>query len=155
PAAATFGGMCHTTTRCLALFAVLALLTGCTARGTSPTSPSTTRNPTMHEFALLFRPTRALTPDELPRRNAAAREWPIALHRDGLLRGASPLEDEGFSVTSASVAPIARDGAVASVLIIQAADLDGALALAKGHPGLAFGTQIEVRPVKAVAPPPR
>ena len=33
----------------------------------------------------------------------------------------------------------------------KAADLESAVALAKGHPGLAFGTEIEVRPVKAVA----
>lgn len=47
----------------------------------------------------------------------------------------------------------AREPSVASVLIIEAEDLNAAVALAKGHPGLAFGTEIEVRPVKVVPPP--
>jgi hypothetical protein len=108
----------------------------------------------MPEFALLFRPTRALTPDELPRRNAAAREWALAQQRVGTLRSASPLEDEGFTVHHGGVTPLTRDSTIASVLIIQAVDLASAVELAKGHPGLAFGTRIEVRPVKQVAAPP-
>jgi hypothetical protein len=43
--------------------------------------------------------------------------------------------------------------AVGAVLVVQAPGLDAAVALAQGHPGLAFGTEIEVRPVKAVALP--
>jgi hypothetical protein len=109
----------------------------------------------MQEFALIFRPGQAVNPADLPRRNAAARDWAIALRREGRLAVASPLEDGGFTVTRQGVAPLAADGAVAAVLIVKAGDLDGAVALAKGHPGLAFGTQIEVRPVKAVVPPAR
>src|SRR5262249_44031704 len=117
---------------------------------------TTTRNSNMKEFALLFRPTRPVGPDELPRRNAAARDWALALRHDGTLRNASPLEDDGFTVTQQGVTPLAHDRAVASVLVIQAADLDSALLLANAPPGLAFGTEIEVRPLKAVPPsPPR
>lgn len=107
------------------------------------------------EFVLVFRPTRAIDPVDLPARNAAARDWVLALQRDGLLSAASPLEDEGFTVSQQAVLPVARDHAIASVLVIRAAGLEAAVALAKGHPGLAFGTEIEVRPVKAVALPPR
>ncbi len=107
----------------------------------------------MPEFALIFRSTRPLAPAELSRRNAAARDWALALRRDGALHGASPLEDEGFTVTGRGVAPVSRDHAVASVLVIEARDLETAVALAKGHPGLAFGTEIEVRPVKVVPAP--
>ncbi|MCI0674111.1 MAG: hypothetical protein L0Y64_26995 [Myxococcaceae bacterium] len=109
----------------------------------------------MQEFALLFRPTRAITTDELPRRNAAAREWALALQRNGTLLRASPLEEGGASVTEGGVTPVAHDSAVASVLIVHATDLGAAVELAKGHPGLAFGTHIEVRPVKPVAAPSR
>jgi hypothetical protein len=49
---------------------------------------------------------------------------------------------------------LAADRAVASVLVIEVENLERAVALAQGHPGLAFGTEIEVRPVKAVPPPP-
>ena len=109
----------------------------------------------MQEFALIFRPGHAVDPADLPRRNAAAREWALALRRDGTLHVASPLEETGFTVTQQGVAPVAPDRAVASVLVVQAKDLESAVALAKGHPGLSFGTEIEVRPVKAVAPASR
>jgi hypothetical protein len=108
----------------------------------------------MPEFALIFRPTRPVAPNELPQRNAAAREWALALQREGRLHAASPLGDDGFRVTLAGVEPTSRDGAVASVLVIEAQDLEAAVALVKGHPGLAFGTEIEVRPVKIGPPPP-
>jgi hypothetical protein len=108
----------------------------------------------MHEFAFLFRPTRTVLPEELPRRNAAAREWAIARRREGTLRGASPLEDGGSKVTRDGVTRLADAHAVAAVLVVQAPDLEAAVALAQGHPGLAFGIEIEIRPVKPVAAPP-
>ena len=104
----------------------------------------------MQEFAFIFRTGRDVAAADLPRRNAAARDWALAHRRDGTLRAASPLEDAGFLVSQKGVAPVAPDRPVASVLVIAAGDLDSAVALAKGHPGLAFGTEIEVRPVKPV-----
>ena len=124
------------------------------APDTSATTTTTTRKAQMNEFALIFRPTRPVQPDDLPRRNAAARDWALARRNEGTLLRASPLTDEGVRVAEDGATPMADARAVASVLVIQAADLESAVALAKGHPGLAFGTEIEVRPVKAVAPPP-
>ena len=106
----------------------------------------------MQEFALIFRPGRPIEAAVLPRRNTAARDWALALRRDGKLRVASPLEEAGFTVTQQGVAPVARDRAVASVLVVAAADLDAAVALAKGHPGLAFGTEIRGPPGEGRAP---
>ena len=102
----------------------------------------------MQDFAFLFRPTRALAPDELSRRNDAARDWVLARRADGTLRAASPLAEGGFSVSNQGVTPVPGDHAVASVLVIAADDLESAVAVARAHPGLAFGTEIEVRPVK-------
>jgi hypothetical protein len=113
------------------------------------------RTLTMPTFALIFRTGPAVDPADLPRRNAAARDWALALQRDGVLQGASPLEDGGFVVAQRGVEPVSGDGAIASVLVVQADNVERAVALAKGHPGLAFGTEIEVRPVKAVAAPAR
>ncbi len=110
----------------------------------------------MHEFAFIFRPTRALDPEALPRRNNAARDWAIARRREGTLLAASPLEAEGMKVKQDGVTRLADSHAVASVLVIQTKDLSAAVALAQSHPGLAYGTEIEVRPVKAIGPlPPR
>jgi hypothetical protein len=38
-------------------------------------------------------------------------------------------------------------------LIIRARNLEAAVTLARTHPGLGFGTQIDIRPVKPLAAP--
>jgi hypothetical protein len=134
---------------------LLTLAVASAAAGAPPTSPTSKRTEAMPEFALIFRSGGAVAAADLPRRNAAARDWALALRRQGTLHAASPLEDSGFVVNQAGVQPLAGDRAVASVLVIAATGLDSAVALAKGHPGLAFGTEIEVRPVKSVTLPPR
>jgi hypothetical protein len=112
-----------------------------------------TKDTAMTQFAFIFRIGSAVDPRDLPRRNAAARDWALARRGDGSLEVASPLEDDGRVVRASGVTPIDDDRAVASVLVIAAKDLDAAVALAKGHPGLAFGTEIEVRPIKPVVVP--
>lgn len=107
----------------------------------------------MPEFALLFRAASIADADQLSRRNAAARDWALALRRQGRLRTASPLDDAGVTVSQHGATPLSAERAVASLLVIEAETLEQAVALAQGHPGLAFGTEIEVRPVKAVPPP--
>lgn len=109
----------------------------------------------MHEFAFIFRPTRPVDPADLPRRNAAARDWALARRGEGILRTGSPLENEGVIVAPGAVRAIDGGHAVAAFLILEAANLDAAVALAKTHPGLGYGTEIEVRPLKPVALPPR
>ena len=106
----------------------------------------------MHlEFALLFRSSTPLDSDVLRHRNQAARDWALALRRDGTLHYATPLEDVGVVVSANGESAVNQDNPpVLSVLVIRAASLDAAVALAKTHPGLAFGTQIELRPVKPV-----
>jgi hypothetical protein len=103
----------------------------------------------MPTFAFLFRASAQLAPDELAHRNAAARDWALACQHDGVLRFPAPLEGTGYAVTRDGVAPSRAD--IAAVLMIEAPDLDAAVALARTHPGLAYGTEIDVRPVKAAA----
>ena len=60
-----------------------------------------------------------------------------------------PLETEIRLVDERQTSePDATD--LAAVLIVTARDLEAATALARSHPGLAYGTRIEVRPVKRV-----
>lgn len=103
----------------------------------------------MPSFVLVFRSSAALSADQLARRNSAAREWALARQHDGSLRFPAPLEDAGAMVGSAGTEPTTD---VAAILVIDAPDLAQAIALAKTHPGLPFGTKIEVRPVKATGP---
>ncbi|WP_437792854.1 hypothetical protein [Sorangium sp. So ce693] len=110
----------------------------------------------MPEFVLIFRPTRSTSAAELPKRNATARDWVLARHEEGTLRLACPLEDAGAGtvVSDAGVSPIPPDRAIAAVLVVDAADLDCAVAIAKSYPNLAFASEIEVRPVRPTAPRP-
>jgi hypothetical protein len=114
---------------------------------------TTGKKPPLPEFALIFRISRTPDPAQVQTRNSAARDWALGLRRDGTLHTASPLEDGGSVVSQRGVTALSPERAIASVLVIEARDLESAVALAKGHPGLAFGTEIEVRPVKAVPLP--
>lgn len=106
----------------------------------------------MYEYALIFRRTAPLDPADLPARNAAARDWALALKQQGVLRSAAPLEDDGRVVSLRGAETVSNTGLIASVLVIEAESLDAAVRLAEGHPGLAFGVEIEIRPVKVVGP---
>jgi hypothetical protein len=113
-----------------------------------------TRSPAMHDYALVFR-TRSLPPEEVARRAPLVRDWAVALRERGTLRASTLLEDEGVAVApDGSTTPVLADGAVAALTVIQAADLAAAVALAKTFPGLAFGTTVEVRPVRPLPGPP-
>jgi hypothetical protein len=141
---------------CLAFLPFLAVLAfaACTPTAAAPAAPAP--RTTMHEFAFLFRTSPGLTPDQLARRAVAVRDWALALRKAGGFRSTSLFEDQGTIIApGGALRPMATEGAVAAVLIVEAADFAAALELAKTHPGLAFGTSIEVRAVKPLpAPPP-
>jgi hypothetical protein len=109
----------------------------------------------MPEFAFLFRSTRTFDPETLAKRNDAARAWAIERRAAGIVTKAGPLEDGGFKVTASGVTAPDRDREVAAFLVVQAKDLDAAVELAKSHPGIGYGTEIEVRPLKPAASAPR
>jgi hypothetical protein len=137
----------------ITLFALLAV-TACSTAGASP--PAATRRTTMPEFAFLFRSRANLPPDQLARRGALVRDWALALRASGAFRYTSLLDDGGLVMSpDRTVKDLTPQGAVGAVLIVEAADLAAATALARTHPGLEYGTEIEIRPVKPlpVAPP--
>ena len=107
----------------------------------------------MPDFAFLFRAGRTLDDDEVKTRNVAARAWAIENTSNGVITYAAPLEDHGMLVASKTAEPLPPTGTVLSVLVVQAASFEEAVELAKSHPGQAFGTEIEVRPLKSVQIP--
>lgn len=100
----------------------------------------------MQQFAFVFRSGSSLSAEALATRNAAARAWALERRDEGVLAAAAPLAPEAHVVSAAETVVTTSD--VASVLVIEAADLEHALAIARAHPGLAFGTRIEVRAVR-------
>lgn len=81
--------------------------------------------------------------------------WIETLHEAGHFKGGQPLAAEGKIVSGASKQkPTVTDGpfaeskeAIRGYFLIKADDLDQAVELAKGCPGLEVGGSLEVRPI--------
>lgn len=109
---------------------------------------------------LLFRGTnwhRELSPNEIQEIMGRTNAWFARLTQEGIMKAGQPLEQEGRSV-------IYKDGAVADgpfiesketvggYLLIEAADFEAAVAIAKGNPMLPCGLTVEVRQVAENCP---
>ncbi len=118
----------------------------------------TTVNPqtSTNEHLLLIRGTHwnhGMSPAELQRVMTDFYAWVEGLDKGGFLRGAQPLMEEGKLVTGAGGASV-TDGifaeskeAIAGYFLLGVATTDEALRIAQACPILAYGAQIEVRPV--------
>lgn len=106
----------------------------------------------MPVFAFLYRPTRVLSGDELIERSQRVREWTLGQRAAGRVRVVAVL-DEGARVLRHDGAVDAPRDALAGCTLVEAADIDDALALAREFPGRAFGTDVEIRPVKTYVGP--
>ncbi len=106
----------------------------------------------MPQFVLIFRPTRPTSAADLPTRNAIARDWVLARRDEATLRAAFPLEPGGAIVSQAGSRAAVPEGAVASIVVLEAADLRAAVAIAGSYPNLAVGSEIEIRSVRSTAP---
>lgn len=85
--------------------------------------------------------------------------WVDDLNQKGILRGAQPLMEEGKLVTGAKGASV-TDGAfaeskeaIAGYFLLDVADPEEALRIARACPILEYGAQIEVRPVADLCRP--
>lgn len=114
------------------------------------------------EYLLLIRGTHwsaALSPDELQRVMTDFYKWVDGLVQSGVHRGAQPLMEEGRLVTGAKGASV-TDGAfaeskeaIAGYFLLAVPDIDEAVRLAQACPILAYGAQIEVRPIAELCRP--
>lgn len=108
------------------------------------------------EYLLLIRGTHwnhGLSADELQRVMADFYGWVDDLVQRGVHRGAQPLMEEGKLVSGAKGASV-TDGAfaeakeaIAGYFLLAVPDIDEAVRLAQACPILAYGAQIEVRPI--------
>lgn len=123
--------------------------------------PITIMNPTNSEFLLLFRSGHwdsALSPADLQTTMAAFLAWFERLSAEGTLKAGQPLMDDARIVSGKDGRHVA-DGpfteskeAVGGYFLIEAANLDAAVAIAQQCPTLAHGGFVEVRPIAAVCP---
>ena len=111
-------------------------------------------NPTS-EYMLLFRGPhwdKTLSPEELRQVMGEVMAWFEGLKQQGKVKAGQPLGTEGRTVSRKKGRPVA-DGpfveskeAVGGYLLLQADNLDEAVAIAKMNPTLEHGITIEVRP---------
>jgi hypothetical protein len=117
-------------------------------------------NPTS-EYMLLFRGPhwdKTLSPEELRQVMGEVMAWFEGLKQQGKVKAGQPLGMEGRTVSRKKGRPVA-DGpfaeskeAVGGYLLLQADNLDEAVAIAKTNPTLEHGITIEVRPVLEECP---
>jgi hypothetical protein len=109
-----------------------------------------------NEYLLLFRGTqwdKGLSPEELQKVLGQFMGWFEKLNQEGKLKAGQPLEREG-KIVSGKNGRIVADGpfaeskeTIGGYFLLQVADMDEAVAIAKACPTLAYGTIVEVRPV--------
>lgn len=100
----------------------------------------------------------SLSPAELQRAMSQFYGWVEGLHAEGILRGAQPLMEEGRLVSGAQ--GLVTDGvfaeskeAIAGYFLLAVASTEEAVELARACPILAYGAQIEVRPIADLCRP--
>ena len=113
------------------------------------------------EYMLLFRGPhwdKGLSPEELQQVTGQVMAWFEGLKEQGRVKAGQPLGAEGRTVSAKKARP-AADGpfaeskeAVGGYLLLQADNLDEAVAVAKTNPTLEYGITIEVRPVLEECP---
>ncbi len=115
-----------------------------------------------NEHLLLIRGTHwasGMSPSELQRVMTDFYSWVEGLQKNNLLRGAQPLMEEGKLVTGRS-GGVVTDGAfaeskeaIAGYFLLAVDSTAEAVRLAQACPILAYGAQIEVRPIADVCRP--
>jgi hypothetical protein len=111
---------------------------------------------TKSEYLLLFRGPHwdeGLSPEELQQVMSEVMAWFDGLKDQGKVKAGQPLSEERRTVSGKGGRPVA-DGpfaeskeAVGGYLLLEADDLDEAVAIAEACPTLQYGVTIEVRPV--------
>lgn len=116
---------------------------------------------TKSEYLLLFRGSdwdKGLSPEQLQKTVDQFMAWFERLKQQGKAMAGQPLEREGKIVSGKNGRTVA-DGpfaeskeAIGGYFLLQVADLDEAVAIAKQCPVLEYGSTVEVRPIAEECP---
>lgn len=128
------------------------------AQSTSTTEPTTNQAGTkkeagMKQFILIFRQGSAgqVSPGEQARRTEEIRAWARKWIEEGYSFDPRQLGHETYRI--ASDGDDVGERTVTNLLFLTAKDFDDAVRIAKSHPGVGFGTHIEVRAWTVPGPP--
>jgi hypothetical protein len=114
-----------------------------------------------NEYLLLFRGSqwdKGLSPEELQKVMGQFMSWFEKLNQEGKLKAGQPLEREGKIVSGKNGKTVA-DGpfaeskeAIGGYFLLQVADMEEAVEIARQCPVLTYGSTVEVRPVAEECP---
>ena len=114
-----------------------------------------------NEYLLLFRDSqwdKGLSPEQLQKTVDQFMSWFERLKQQGKVKGGQPLEREGKIVSGKGGRTVA-DGpfaeskeAIGGYFLVQADDLEEAVAIAQQCPVLEYGSTVEVRPIAEECP---
>jgi hypothetical protein len=133
------------------------------AQSTSATSLTANRQAekqggVMKQYILIFRQASAaqVSPEEQARRSTEIRVWANKLIAEGYSFDPRKLGQEIYRIAPDGESDGAGERLVVNLLFFGAKDFDDAVRIAKSHPGVGYGTHIEVRewtaPVLPAAP---
>jgi len=118
--------------------------------------------PNQNEYLLLFRGNdwhKGLSPEEMERVMNQWMAWFNRLTAEGKCKGGQPLEREGGKIVSGKKGKVVADGPFAEAkeevggyFLLNVADIEEAVAIAKECPGLDYGLIVEVRQVADMCP---
>ena len=97
----------------------------------------------MKHYALIFYPSRTLTPEELTQRQVEILEWAKNVTSMGV-----DLDPRSFGSPLARLAASGNGGtgtSFANIVFFNSASEEQVMQIAKTHPGLRYGATIEVR----------
>jgi hypothetical protein len=123
--------------------------------GSSATQPSAHQGAAMKQFVLIFRQgtARQVSPEEQAKRFAEIRAWARKWIGEGYSFDPRQLGQETYRIAPDGDSDSAGERTIVNLLFLTAKDFDDAVKIARTHPGVGYGTHIEVRDWTAPGPP--
>jgi len=103
----------------------------------------------MHHYVLIFRPTRALTADEAKQRAVEIPAWVKRVNGMGITIDPKALSASAVRLSQQNGSVVRQEGSadptLTNLVFFDAAGEEQALEVARIHPGLHYGVDVEVR----------
>jgi hypothetical protein len=111
------------------------------------TLPSEAKGAAMQQFVLIFRQgiAKQLSPEEQNQRSEEIRSWARKWIEEGYSFDPRKLSQDAYRIDPDGNGHVAEEKPIINLLFLRAKDFDDAVRIAKTHPGVRYGTLIEVR----------
>ncbi|PWT72618.1 MAG: hypothetical protein C5B46_06505 [Proteobacteria bacterium] len=111
----------------------------------------------VHHYVLIFRPSRILTPDELKQRVGEIQAWVKRVNEMGITLDPKALGQLAVRFSQENGTVVTHDGSpdptLTNLVFFDSPSRDQALEVARLHPGLHYGVNVELRDWTSPAAP--